>query len=490
MQQYQDVVAIIGPPGLMPIVGANVTVWNYGTSTNATIYNTNSTNNAVSNPLTTDSSGRYNFYAANGHYSLQVSGISIQTTVLTDILLNDPFDSGMVTFEDFGAIGDLIADDTVAVMNALSVRAGRAIYANGIGYKLSSQVAFQLNTSIESAGRFSSKFLKAFNGDFGTMAGNVTLTNITVDANSTTGKGFIVTGNNQTLNSCRLSGFADYCVHFSAAGSGSNFKMIGGEATRTSASDPSFGFPVTDAAGTPRYFIGMSTGGGIFGDMNGASDVFITNCFIRDLNWNDNSQIITMTGCRVAALAGDIHIKGGGHVITGNSIAATNIYLDLGTNGVTVRANGGYGTVIDNSGQTLNSYEYPRKTYTPVWNQPSSTQPVLGVGTIAGNTIRNGQTATFDILLTMGSSTTFGNATTGYQFSLPHQVYSQGRHTGMVFITDASTASTTIYSATLNAGTSIATIGLVAEAGAVRDGKPIAWATGDTILITGTYLCD
>jgi len=384
-----------------------------------------------------------------------------------------------VTFEDFGAVGDLVADDTTAVIAGLAARAGKAIYANGVGYKITAQLTIQTNTSIESAGRFSSKFLQ----------GGVTLTNIQVDANSTTGKGFIVTGNNQTLNSCRLNGFADYCIHFSASGSGSNFKMIGGEATRVSASDPSFGFPITDAAGSPRYFIGVSTGGGVFGDMNNASDTFLTNCFIRDLNWNDNQQITVITGCRFAALAGDIHIKGGGHIITGNSIAATNIYLDAAANGITLRANGGYGTVIDNSGQTLNSYEYPRKTYTPVWNQPSSTQPALVNGTITGNTIRNGQTCTVNILLTMGSSTTFGNNTTAYQFSLPHQVYSQGRHTGLAFITDASTGLTTTYNVNFNNSTSIATISNMAG-GAVRDTSPIAWATGDTILITGTYQCD
>lgn len=89
MQKYTDVVTIIGPPGLIPVVGANVTVWNYGTSTSANIFSSNSTSDATGNPLTTDSSGRFSFYAADGRYSLQMSAASIQTTVLTDIELFD-----------------------------------------------------------------------------------------------------------------------------------------------------------------------------------------------------------------------------------------------------------------------------------------------------------------------------------------------------------------------------------------------------------------
>lgn len=89
MEKYSDVVSIIGPPGLIPIRGASVTVWNFGTSTNASIYSSNSTSSAASNPLTTDASGRFEFYAADGRYSLQMSAASIQTTVLSDISLFD-----------------------------------------------------------------------------------------------------------------------------------------------------------------------------------------------------------------------------------------------------------------------------------------------------------------------------------------------------------------------------------------------------------------
>lgn len=89
MQKFQDVATIIGPPGLIPIVGANVDVYVTGTSTHATLYNSNSTNSPTGNPLTTDASGLYSFYAQDGRYDRRISGNGIQSTLYTDLMLGD-----------------------------------------------------------------------------------------------------------------------------------------------------------------------------------------------------------------------------------------------------------------------------------------------------------------------------------------------------------------------------------------------------------------
>lgn len=131
MEKYQDVVTIIGPPGLIPIVGANVAVSQYGVVATTAIYSDNGST-LTGNPLRTDSSGRYSFYAANGRYSLEVSGTGLQTTTLSDILLYD--NAGLfvdVTASPFNAIGDGTTSCTDAIQNALdylNLRGGGTLY--------------------------------------------------------------------------------------------------------------------------------------------------------------------------------------------------------------------------------------------------------------------------------------------------------------------------------------------------------------------------
>jgi hypothetical protein len=137
MEKFQDVATIIGPPGLIPVVGVQVTIFNNGTSTNAAIYSSNSTSSAMGNPITTDASGLYSFYAADGHYDRQVSGAGIQTTLQTDILLQDMAAEaaldGFAFVKDFGAVGNGIADDTAAILSCIAnATAGSDVIFNGV----------------------------------------------------------------------------------------------------------------------------------------------------------------------------------------------------------------------------------------------------------------------------------------------------------------------------------------------------------------------
>lgn len=86
MQQYQNSVAnaLTG----LPLVGASVQVNVYPGASPATIYSDNGLTQAA-NPLTTDSNGRFSFYAANGHYQLVISGSGIATQTINDIILLD-----------------------------------------------------------------------------------------------------------------------------------------------------------------------------------------------------------------------------------------------------------------------------------------------------------------------------------------------------------------------------------------------------------------
>lgn len=73
-----------------------VTVYNAGTAVLSTIYSDGSST-PLANPFTANSAGYWYFYAANGSYSVQLSGASIPAPLtLANILLNDPTISDVV----------------------------------------------------------------------------------------------------------------------------------------------------------------------------------------------------------------------------------------------------------------------------------------------------------------------------------------------------------------------------------------------------------
>lgn len=57
--------------------------------------------------------------------------------------------------------------------------------------------------------------------------------------------------------------------------------------------------------------------------------------------------------------------------------------------------------------------------YTPTWSQVTGTAPVLNNGTITGYSRRVGEQSEITILLTTGNTTTYGDGTDGWTFSIP-----------------------------------------------------------------------
>jgi hypothetical protein len=114
----------------------------------ATIYSDNGVT-PKANPITADNNGYFEFYAADGRYSLTITGSGIQTQTIPDVLVED-----LVTFSqagsgavprtlqdklrdtvspmDFGAVGDGVADDTTELMNAFA--SGKVVDGGGRTY--------------------------------------------------------------------------------------------------------------------------------------------------------------------------------------------------------------------------------------------------------------------------------------------------------------------------------------------------------------------
>lgn len=90
MQRYQN--SVLGTDG-RPVVGATITVL-LSSGATPTLYSDNGTTALTTNTRTTDSSGEYFFYAANGRYNLTVTAPGFTSDSALDVLLFDPADDG------------------------------------------------------------------------------------------------------------------------------------------------------------------------------------------------------------------------------------------------------------------------------------------------------------------------------------------------------------------------------------------------------------
>lgn len=87
----------------MPAAGVSVAVTLYGGGA-TTIYSDNGATPRA-NPIITDASGYFEFYAADGRYTLNISGPGISPVTIADILLEDPADGSAATFSTITVTG-------------------------------------------------------------------------------------------------------------------------------------------------------------------------------------------------------------------------------------------------------------------------------------------------------------------------------------------------------------------------------------------------
>lgn len=105
----------------MPAVGASVQVTAFGGGA-VTIYSDNGSTPRT-NPITTDANGFFEFYAADGRYTLQISGTGFTPRTIADILLEDPVDGSAAVFSTLTATGQVSLGGAA---NAESLRISQA----------------------------------------------------------------------------------------------------------------------------------------------------------------------------------------------------------------------------------------------------------------------------------------------------------------------------------------------------------------------------
>lgn len=148
MKKYFD--SLINTSGA-PVVAASISVYNYGTTTLASLFADAAGATTLANPLTSSSAGYFEFYAADGRYTLSISVGGYPVTTISDILLDDPTNAsatvvvgGSVDNSPIGSttpnsgafttlsatgnatLGDAEATDTHAIKGATTILANSA----------------------------------------------------------------------------------------------------------------------------------------------------------------------------------------------------------------------------------------------------------------------------------------------------------------------------------------------------------------------------
>jgi hypothetical protein len=127
----------------------------------------------------------------------------------------------------------------------------------------------------------------------------------------------------------------------------------------------------------------------------------------------------------------------------------------------------------------------PWTAYTPTWTAVT-TNPTIGNGTLSGAYLKVGKTVHYRITIKFGSTTNVGSG--GYFFTLPvapSAAYTYGGPMGMAGCYDVSTNSIFPRHAVFNTGSQVHLFD--ASNNRVNNATPVAWATNDTIQISGTY---
>lgn len=123
--------------------------------------------------------------------------------------------------------------------------------------------------------------------------------------------------------------------------------------------------------------------------------------------------------------------------------------------------------------------------YTPTWTAASS-NPSIGNGSLQGRYIQAGDLVHWHLYLYIGSTTTFGDG--NWRLGLPVTSAVSGFLRGHALIHDSSSTYWHGHARYLSTTTVIVSVGKESGGGAECGSSwPMAWASGDSLRISGTY---
>jgi len=264
------------------------------------------------------------------------------------------------TPKDYGAIGDGVTDDTIAIQAWLTAISGEAGAITPGTYMCNNLGTIPASTKIYAYG---ATLKKNANGTLANLAGNVEISGLTVngDGGNYTGKGFeITTGNDQKLFDVDIYFNESYNLTINKD-VGIRFLWDGGLTMRYGAiTNPSI---LLGANGTPqesngdRVFTNLFAGGTWLIDVQYSQTTIISNCDFVNMFFRSTASKTLVTGNRIATLGNDITVDGtqcllDGNIIAGSITIASGAQYNLVTNNVITNGS----VITDSSANALNKW--------------------------------------------------------------------------------------------------------------------------------------
>ncbi|MEX2901299.1 hypothetical protein AB3967_08215 [Pseudomonas rhodesiae] len=401
------------------------------------------------------------------------------------------------TVKSFGAVGDGTTNDTTAVMAAIAAAGpnGVVVFDANSEFLVSGGTLIQLPGQqwVGQGGQRSSRIKKGSNGDLVQTGSLGSILDLTLNNNggNFTGRGiYVPSGFSQTLFRVRSVQSKGPSLEF-AQDAGGGCVVVAFEGDTVDQLTVGAVKIAGDTGPHPRMFNGFWLSGGFLdlagpGAGNGCS---FSNFYIRNIKTvgpaAGGTALCHFVNGRVASISDTTTLSGSD--ITMASVAFSGAVVLDNMQGFKAEACT-FGAGISETGTSrFNCYSDQAKTFVPTWTQSSGTQPSIGNGSLTAKFVRQGYLVKFDMSLTIGSTTTFGNSSTGWRFSLPvagTQNSVQDFIAGQCF--DVSAGTDFLVNGQIGPGENVLT--LSRNGAGVRDGSPFAWAVGDTIKVSICYM--